>query len=102
MNKPDAERLARKIETYWRRQGFLHVRADAVLETEAVPSGSSVEWTVRITPPLRNGLPQGATTRNIGPILRSFDTMHSDWRKFDDDPTDQDDNLKEFLAGPAA
>lgn len=87
--KASAERQARMIEDFWSKQGF-EVRARAMPEAEAIPSreGSPVSWTVRIEPPLVNGLPQGATRKTAKTILRAFDRTHSDWRKFDDEQPD--------------
>lgn len=89
MNKKFAENLARKIEEYWRKLGF-NVRATAVLEADSINgrSGSSLEWTIRTDPPLKNGLPVGAKQTLVKPILRSFDRHHTDWRKFDDEQPD--------------
>lgn len=85
--KAHAERLAHQIEKYWRARGFAHVTARAVQEAEALPGrdGSPTEWTVRVSPPLKNGVPAGATDATARSILRAFDRRSEDWRKFDDD-----------------
>lgn len=86
MHKTQAENLARKIEDYWKRMGFA-VKATVAKESDTTPGrdGSDNEWTIRTDPPLRNGLPQGATRALAKPILRAFDRQHTDWRKFDDE-----------------
>lgn len=78
-----AERQAKMIEDFWAKQGF-EVHARAMPEAEAIPSreGSPVGWTVRIEPPLVNGIPRGATRKTATTILRAFDRTHTDWRTF--------------------
>lgn len=86
MHQQQAQRLAKQIEDYWDKQGFV-VKAEAMREVDAIPGrkGSPDEWTIRTVPPLKGGLPQGATHKTAKTILRAFDRNHSDWRKFDDD-----------------
>jgi hypothetical protein len=86
MDKHHAEKTARTIEAYWKAQGY-DVTARVVKEAEVVVGreGSPTEWTVRIEPPLKNGVPEGARATTARTILRAFNRSQSDWRKFDDD-----------------